>query len=101
MTRLRRYFALSFFSLLLADCDRAAQQATNQTAMQPRAEVSAVAKAAVAPNDTVQVGDPSSAPQGPSNAVFATDEAKAARALLETRLSKDQFISLDTTRAYG
>ena len=101
MTRLRSYFALAIGLVLLADCDRATQQTTNQTAIQPRPEVPAVASATVARNDTVQVGDPGSSPRDTSNAMFATDEAKAARAMLETRLSKDQFISLDTTRAYG
>src|SRR5258708_18098875 len=101
MTKLGSYFALAIGLVLLADCDRATQQTTNQTAIQPRPEVPAVASATVARNDTVQVGDPGSSPRDASNAAFATDEAKAARALLETQLSKDRFISLDITRAYG
>jgi hypothetical protein len=85
----------------VSGCERAAQQTPKQAAIQTQPAVSNDSSGSRRLGDTVQIGDPTFMPLDTPNAVFATDGARAARALLEAQLNKDQFIADDPARAYG
>ena len=99
MPRIRLTFAVASVPLILVRCDPAAKPPAPAST---RVEASKLgdARPASASNDTVQIGDPDAEPRDAPRPAFVTEELRAARALLEARLAKDQFTSTDSAHYY-